>query len=80
MRIAVEDSLTNVKSLLEREGYEIDSLDKNRQRLNMYDAIIISGQDDNMMGITRTLTEVPVIDATGKTPDEVYSQLKDFLR
>lgn len=77
-KVAVEGSLRNVKQYLQEQGYDVADLKSNN--LSGYDAIIISGQDDNMMGIYDTQTKAPVIDASGKSATEVYDQLKGILR
>lgn len=79
-RIAVEGNLENVKHMLITQGYEVSTIGENRNDLENFDAIVISGQDQNLMGITETYTRVPVIDATGKSPEQVYDQLKERLR
>ncbi|EOD01664.1 hypothetical protein L21TH_0270 [Caldisalinibacter kiritimatiensis] len=79
-RVAIEDSLKNVRDFLQREGYQVSSLEQNKNNLDNYDAVIVSGQDENFMGMRDTLTKASVIDATGKTPMQVYDQLKRDLR
>lgn len=71
--VAVEPNLTNVMELLETEGYDVVSLDP--KSLDAVDAIIVSGGDINLMNMQDTFTEVPVISATGKTPEEILAEL-----
>jgi len=71
--IAVEPNLSNVIDLLETEGYEVVSLD--HSSLDGIDAIVVSGADINLMNMQDTLTEVPVISAVGKTPEEILEEL-----
>ncbi|HMM22603.1 MAG TPA: YkuS family protein [Selenomonadales bacterium] len=71
--IAVEPNLSNVIELLETEGYEVVSLD--HSNLDGIDAIVVSGADINLMNMQDTLTEVPVISAVGKTPEEILDEL-----
>ena len=89
-RIAVENSLQNVKEYLTNKGYEVatlsapilayDETDYDSGDENYYDAIVISGQSENLMGSTRITTDARVIDASGKTPDDIYNQIKGMLR
>lgn len=90
-KIAVEDSLDNVKEFLTNKGYDVSTLktpllaydddtDYEFGDENYYDAIVISGQSQNYMGITKRLTDATIIDAAGKTPDEVYNQIKSILK
>lgn len=72
--IAVEKNLTNVADLLETEGYEVINLDE--ASLAGVDAIVVSGADINLMNIQDTLTEVPVISATGKSAEEILDEIE----
>jgi ACT domain-containing protein len=71
--VAVEQNLSNVIDLLELEGYEVVDLDK--ASLDAVDAVVVSGADINLMNMQDTLTEVPVISAAGKSPQEVLEEL-----
>lgn len=89
-KIGIEGSLNNIKDYLQKKGYAVDTLDTPLLAFdddtdyegdeNYYDAIVISGQSQNFMGNTRRLTEATVIDATGKTPEEVYTQIQNILK
>ncbi|ABY93444.1 MAG: Uncharacterized protein XD65_0996 [Caldanaerobacter subterraneus] len=78
-RIAVESQLSNIKDYLKQKGYEVVELKETlseKSDLNAYDAIVITGQSRNMLGIDDVLTNVPVIDATGMTPFDVEESIK----
>ncbi|MFV9510833.1 YkuS family protein [Tepidibacillus sp. LV47] len=74
-RIAVEQSLQSVKEYLQNKGYEVVDLNQNTQA----DAIVITGQDRNILGMQDITTKSPVINAKGLTPEEVYQQLSNRL-
>lgn len=71
--IAVEPNLSNVIELLETEGYDVVSLDQSS--FDAVDAIIVSGADINLMNMQDTVTDVPVINAAGKTAAEILDEL-----
>lgn len=75
-KIGVEDTLGQVKQYLTEKGYEVKSLKENPES---YDAIVVSGQDKNFLGMHDTATKVPVIDAKGMTSEQVYDRLKVSL-
>ncbi|MGE5654055.1 MAG: YkuS family protein [Bacillota bacterium] len=75
-RIAVEPALSQVKSLLKEQGYEIMDMDQFQNA----DCVVINGGDDNLMGIQDALTKAPVIDANGMTAQQVLDQIKRFDR
>lgn len=76
-KIAVEDSLTNVSQELERSGYEITNL--NEQNFENADAIIVSGEDNNMMDMSDIKTKAPVINARGLSAFQVKDRVKNKL-
>lgn len=84
MEIGIERSLTNVKSLLEQNNYNVVEMDNSntdtKKAQKKFDAIIVSGLDSNFLGIQDTLSNTPVITANGKTAEEVYTELKNRLK
>ncbi|WP_047153621.1 YkuS family protein [Aneurinibacillus tyrosinisolvens] len=68
-RIAVENTLGNVKQHLQNNGFQVVPMD-NTSIANC-ECCVISGEDNNMMGIANTLTKAPVINAQGLTAEEV---------
>jgi len=80
-RVAVEQTLKNVGTFLQQKGYEIASLDplsESKAELHNVSAVIISGQDENMMGMQDMVTQSVVIDARGMTEEQVYERLQDL--
>lgn len=75
-RIAVEPALSQVRSLLKQEGYEVMEM----QQFQNADCVVINGGDDNLMGMQDALTRSPVIDANGMTAQQVLDQIKRFDR
>lgn len=76
MRVAVEDGLENVKQALRAEGYQVTRLSPGR--MEGIGAAVVTGLSNNFMGIHDTDgNPFPVIDATGKTVDEVIRQVKE---
>ena len=43
---------------------------------NKVDAVVLSGMNQNIMGIQDITTKAPVIDASGLSPEEVWNQIK----
>ena len=75
-RIAVEDSLDAVKQALQNSGHEVVSMDN----LDNIDCAVISGLDNNVMGISDRATKASVIDASGMTADEVVRRVDQSLK
>jgi DNA-binding response OmpR family regulator len=78
-KVAVERNLRNVKEYFESQGYKVDifedtELEDIKTRDN-YEAIILSGGNKDLCGMQDTLTAIPVIDATGMTPEELLNRV-----
>lgn len=76
--IAVESSLTNVRDYLEQKGYRVEALGSSNN-MNKYAAIVITGQDSNMMGFEDTYTKAPVIDARGQSAEQIHDEIRKRL-
>lgn len=76
MRIAVQEGLENVKHALKSEGFEITPLTSGNMK--DVDAAVVTGMSNNFMGIHDTDgNKFPVIQAAGKTADEIIRQIRD---
>lgn len=78
-KIAVEGSLTNVRDYLQNKGYQVTSLN-NTGNLDSFDAIVVTGQDSNTLGIQNTQTKTPVITARGQSAEQVYDEIRRRLQ
>jgi galactitol-specific phosphotransferase system IIB component len=83
MKIGIEKSLNNVKEYLEQNNLQAvvmnDSKKDSKRAIKRYDAIVASGLDSNFLGMQDTMSKTPVINADGKTAEEVYSEIKSRL-
>lgn len=78
-RVAVENTMGNIRQYLSEKGYEVVQLDPHTQtgiELKNCDAVVISGMDDNLMGMTTIQTESPVINAKGMSARQVIEELE----
>lgn len=78
-KIAVQRGLTPVQEYLDERGYEVETIDFDaftKAHSEEYDAIVLTGMSKNFLGMEDTATDVPVIDATGMTPEEVCEQIE----
>ena len=73
--IAVEDGLLNIKNALEREGYQVVSPDTGGK----IDATIVTGMDSNIMGMQDIKGKSAVIEAAGKTANQILDELRNRL-
>lgn len=78
-KIAVEGTLTNVKDYLRKKGYQVTNL-QNTGNLDSFDAIVVTGQDSNTLGIENTQTKTPIITARGQSAEQVYDEIRRRLQ
>jgi hypothetical protein len=78
-RIGVEQSLTNVSDALRSAGHEVVEL-KQEQDANGCDCCVISGQDQNVMGIQNAVIQGSVLNAHGMSAEEVCQAVESKLQ
>ena len=71
--VAVEDGLTNVKQALEQNGFKAVDLSQN---IANPVAIIVTGMDENFLGMETVTNEVPVINCTSMTAEQVVTEVQ----
>ncbi|MEW6523543.1 MAG: YkuS family protein [Bacillota bacterium] len=72
--IAVEAGLTPLEKLLRRDGYEVVSLAGNAWK--HASAVVVSGMDSGEMNVQDVKTRAPVINAAGRSPEEVMEEVR----
>ncbi len=78
-KVGVEQSLSAVQEALQAKGYEVVQLKQESDATNC-DCCVITGQDQNMMGIQNVATQGSVINAHGLNADEVCQQVENKLQ
>ncbi|WP_291568673.1 MULTISPECIES: YkuS family protein [unclassified Clostridium] len=83
-KVAVQKGLNPVKSYLNQEGYTVREFDRNKKNtesfLNKFDAVIVTGEEENMMGMQNASISAPIINADGMTPQQVKDQLENQFK
>ena len=78
-RVAVEAGLSPVRDYLSQRGFQVEEyLAESLQNQGNYAAIVISGQDQNLMGMQDQVENCPVISASGLTPEEVCRRIEQI--
>jgi hypothetical protein len=79
-KVAVQNGLSTISDYLCKEGYTVKEFDNRKKNagnfLNKYDAIVVTGENQNIMGIENTISSTPIIDATGMTAQEVMERIE----
>jgi len=73
LRVAIEDGLSNVRQAVEARGWEAVPLSE--AKAARVDAVVCTGQDDDILGDETIRINVPVIQAQGLTAEEVLRRL-----
>ncbi|MDQ0162195.1 YkuS family protein [Aeribacillus alveayuensis] len=78
-KIGVEQSLTQVQAALRERGHEVVTLRQENDAQGC-DCCVITGQDENVMGIQNIVSEASVINARGMSADQVCQQVERKLK
>ena len=78
-KIGVEQSLTDVSEALQNHGYDVVTL-KQESDARDCDCCVITGQDQNMMGIQNMLSKGSVINASGLTAEEICQEVDERMK
>jgi primosomal protein N' len=74
-KVAVDEGLPSVlREMLKSEGYEVVSPCRGQN----VDAIITTGLDNNVMNMQDIKDTATVIDASGKTPEDIVRRLSEI--
>lgn len=76
--VAVEEELGNVRSALEEAGYRVVGM--NPADLRRAQAVVVSGMDVNMLQQEDIRTDVPVINAAGRSAEEIVAAIRERLK
>lgn len=71
--IAVEDNLEPVKKYLTVMGCQVIDVEAAMNR--NVDAVVLSGADENLMGIQDVVIDAPIINARGISPEDVWNSI-----
>jgi predicted phosphoribosyltransferase len=72
--IALDDDLARLKTNLEKEGYRVVESSMAEQA----DAFVVSGLENNFMNMQDIKTQKKVIDASGKSVQEIINELRNI--
>lgn len=74
--IALDDKVSYLRDPLARAGFQVVGM---ADGLGRADAAVTSGLSQDLTGAQDIKTNAPVINATGKSPEEVIAALKERL-
>ncbi|MDF2881595.1 MAG: hypothetical protein K0R54_2152 [Clostridiaceae bacterium] len=78
-KIGVEKGISMIADYLSSQGYSVETLgetfENNASKYGNLDAIVTADYNTDMMGFSDTSTKIPVINASGLTPEEVKNRI-----
>lgn len=78
-KVAVEKGLKPIKNYLENQGYSVKEFDDRKKTapnfLKKFDAVVVTGESNNSLGIQDTITKTSIISADGMTPEDIKNQI-----
>lgn len=78
-RVAVERGLQPVKSYLEEQGCQVVDMTSSSSYQDAA-CIVLTGGDQNLMGIETIEVDVPVVNADGLSPEQVFQRVQNYLQ
>jgi hypothetical protein len=78
LRVAIEDGLSQVRRAVEARGWQVVPLEEAWEAA--VDAVVLTGQDDDLFGDETIELDVPVIQAQGLTAEEILRRLENEPR
>lgn len=78
-KIGVEQSLTDVQQQLQSMGYEVVQLQQESDAQGC-DCCVITGTDQNMMGVQDAAIQGSIINAHGMTSQEICQVVEDKIQ
>lgn len=78
LRVAIEEGLSDVRRAVQARGWEAVGLAEASQAA--VDAVVCTGQEENLFGDQAIQLDVPVIQADGLTAAEVLRRLESEPR
>jgi hypothetical protein len=76
--VAVDDRLAPVKNYLTQQGCQIIDIDTARHQ--QVDAVVLSGMEENLLGMQNIMVNAPVISAKGMTPEEIWQDIIQVIK
>lgn len=78
-KVAVQKGLGPIRNHLENEGFKVKEFDNRKKSaknyLNKFDAVVITGESKDFMGIEDSLTNASIVNADGMTPEDVSNEI-----
>jgi hypothetical protein len=74
MRVAVEETLSDVKQALRGAGFEVTSLSTGE--MTDVDIAVVAGRSDDALGYQNVKQDYPIIDRRGMTAEEVVAVIR----
>lgn len=79
-KVAVQKGLSPIKSYLQNSGYSVKEFDSKEKAadnyLNKFDAVVVTGENENIMGIEDAATSASIINADGMTPEDIKNKIE----
>lgn len=72
--VAVEEGLTGLSQFLQDAGYKVVDV----ATADNVVAVVLTGMDNNLMGMHDIQVNAPVIDASGQTNQQILNRIKQL--
>lgn len=79
-KVGVQKELSTIANYLSTQGYSVqilgEDLESSITKNSNLDVIVAGNYNTNMMGISDTFTQIPIINADGLTQEEIKNMIE----
>ncbi len=76
--VALDRDLSRLGAALKAAGFRV--VDADDADVGAADVVVLDGLDDHVMGIATTKVAAPIVDAAGRTADQVVAAVRQHLQ
>lgn len=84
IKVGIEPTLTPIRDYLSEKGYNVVNISRGVQEgsvdYTQFDAIVVTGMNENFLNMQDTVTSGIVINASGLTPSQVEREIENRVR
>lgn len=77
--VYIEPGLGPVKEYLSQHGCTVKEVKNGQAPSENARCMVVTGADNNLMGMQDVVVQIPIVNADGLTPEEVYERVQRYL-
>jgi hypothetical protein len=77
--VYIEPGLGPVKEYLSQHGCAVKEANNGQALSENACCMVVTGADNNLMGMQDVVVDIPIVNADGLTPEQVYQRVQRYL-